>query len=90
MNDYARGLLLKELAARGYRDDGSSPYRSIVLAYDELSEVELGELLEQMLGRREKIFRSMESLGREVAMQSYEDAQRAIDAMKVVIKKLTD
>jgi hypothetical protein len=32
----------------------------------------------------------MESLGREVAMQSYEDAQRAIDAMKVVIKKLSE
>jgi hypothetical protein len=90
VNDYTRGLLLKELAARGYRDDGSSPFRSIVLAYDELSEVDIGELLEQMVGRREKIFRSMESLGREVAMQSYEDAQRAIDAMKVVIKKLTD
>ncbi len=90
MNDYTRGLLLKELAARGYRDDGSSPFRSIVLDYDELSEVEIGELLEQMVGRRDKIFRAIEALGRDVAMQSYEDAQRAIDAMKAVIKRLTD
>lgn len=90
MNDYTRGLLLKELAARGYRDDGSSLFRSIVLDYEELAEVEIGELLEQMVARREKIFRSMEALGRDAAMQSYEDAQRAIEAMKVVIKKLTD
>ena len=90
MNEYTRGLLLKELAARGYRDDGSAPYRSIVLDYDELADTDIGELLEQMVDRREKIFRAVESIGKDVAMQRYEDAQRAIDAMKVVIKKLTD
>ena len=90
MNDYTRGQLLKELAARGYRDDGSSPFRSIVLDYDELSEIEIGELLEQMVARREKIFRAVDTMGKDVAMQNYEDAQRAIDAMKTVIKKATD
>lgn len=90
MNEVTRAQLLKELAARGYRDDGSSPYRSIVLDYDELADVELGELLEQVVARREKIFRSVDAVGKEVAMQNYEDAQRAIDAMKAVIKKLTD
>jgi hypothetical protein len=90
VNDYTRGQLLKELAARGYRDDGSSPYRSIVLDYDELAETDIGELLEQMVARRDKIFRSLESVGKDVAMQHYEDAQRAIDAMKAVIKRQTD
>ena len=90
MNDYSRGLLLNELEARGYREDGSSPYRSIVMDYGELAEIELGELLEQMVARREKIFRTLDTVGKEVAMQNYEDAQRAIDAMKVVIKKLTE
>ena len=90
MNEVTRSQLLKELAARGYRDDGSSPHRSIVLDYDELSEVELGELLEQMVTRREKIFRAVDTLGKDAAMQNYDDAQRAIDAMKTVIKKLTD
>ena len=90
MNDFTRGQLLKELATRGYRDDGSSPFRSIVLAYDELAETELGELLEQMVARREKIARSVEHLGKDVAMEHYEDAQRAIEAMKAVIKKLSD
>lgn len=90
MNEYTRARLLQELAARGYRDDGSSPFRSIVLDYGELAETELAELLEQMIGRREKIFRSLDTVGKDVTMQHYEDAQRAIDAMKAVIKKLTE
>ncbi len=90
MNAFTRAQLLQQLAARGYRDDGSSPFRSIVLDYDELAETELGELLEQMVGRREKIFRSIDTVGKDVAMQNYEDAQCAIDAMKAVIKKLTE
>jgi hypothetical protein len=90
VNGYTRGQLLKELAARGYRDDGSSPFRSIVLDYDELSETDIGELLEQMVERREKIQRSLDAVGKDVAMQHYEDAERAIDAMKAVIKKLSD
>jgi hypothetical protein len=90
VNEFTRGQLLKELASRGYRDDGSSPFRSIVLDYDELADVEIGELLEQMVARREKIFRSVDTMGKDVAMQNYEDAQRAIDAMKAVIKRHTD
>jgi hypothetical protein len=90
VNGVTRQQLLKELAARGYRADGSSPFRSIVLDYDELDETELGELLDQMVVRREKIFRSVAALGKDVAMQHYEDAQRAIDAMKAVIDRLTD
>jgi hypothetical protein len=90
VNEFTRGQLLKELASRGYRDDGSSPFRSIVLDYSELLEIEIGELLEQMVARREKIFRAVDTMGKEVAMQNYEDAQRAIDAMKAVIKRATE
>ena len=90
MNEPTRQRLLRELAARGYRDDGSSPFRSIVLDYDELAETELGELLEQMVVRREKIARSVDALGKDTAMQHYEDASRAIDAMKLVIKRLSE
>jgi hypothetical protein len=90
VNEFTRGQLLKELASRGYRDDGSSPFRSIVLDYEELAEVELGELLEQMVARREKIFRAVDTMGKDAAMQNYEDAQRAIEAMKAVIKRHTE
>jgi len=90
VNGFTRGQLLKELASRGYRDDGSSPFRSIVLDYSELLDIEIGELLEQMVARREKIFRAVDTMGKDVAMQNYEDAQRAIDAMKAVIKRATE
>ena len=90
MNEITRKQLVAELAARGYRDDGSSPFRSIVLDYGELDEVELGELLEQMVARREKIVRTVDMYGKDVAMHHYEDAQRAIDAMRAIIKRLTD
>jgi hypothetical protein len=90
VNELTRQQLLKELASRGYREDGSSPFRSIVLAYDELLEIELGELLEQMVVRREKIFRSLDTLGKDAAMEHYEDAQRAIEAMKALLRRLTD
>jgi hypothetical protein len=90
VNHTTRKQLLAELGARGYRADGSSPHKSIVLDYDELEETELGELLDQMVARREKIFRALDTIGKEAAMERYDDAQRAIDAMKAVIKKLTE
>jgi hypothetical protein len=90
VNDFTRGMLLRELAARGYREDGSAPFRSIVIDYDELRDTEIGELLEQIVVRRDKIFRSLETVGKDIALQNYEDSQRAIDAMKAVIKKLTE
>ena len=61
-----------------------------MLDYDELLDTELGELLEQMVVRREKVFRSIDTLGKDLAMQHYEDVQRAIDAMKAVMKRLTE
>jgi hypothetical protein len=90
VNAGTRQQLLEELARRGYREDGSSPFRAIVLDYDELADIELAELLEQMVVRREKIFRSIDTLGKDLAMQHYEDVQRAIDAMKAVLKRLTE
>ena len=90
MNETTRKHLCKELAKRGYDADGKSPFGSIAIDYDELPEVELGELLEQMVARREKIFRLVDTLGKDAAMQQYEDAQRAIDAMRAVIKRLTE
>lgn len=90
MNESTRRQLVAALAARGYRDDGSSPHRSIVLDYDELAETELGELLDHMVVRREKIARAADTIGKDAAMQRYDDAQRAIDAIKAVLKKLTE
>lgn len=82
-------LLRAELARRGYRDTGASPYGSIVLDYDELAELDLGEILDMMVSRRERIVRSVDAIGKEKATQHFEDAEAAILAIKDVIKKLS-
>lgn len=83
-------MLRRELSARGYRDTGASRNGSIVLDYDELADLDLGELLDLMVARRERITRSVEAVGKDVAMKNYEDAEAAIDAIKAVIKALSD
>ena len=88
MNPHTKQLLLAELARRGYRD-GASPHGTIVFDLDELAELELGELLDLMVTRREKISRSVDTLGKDKAHQSFDDAEKAIEAVKAVIKKLT-
>jgi len=83
-------MLLVELAKRGYRDTGASPHGSIVLDYGEVAELDLGELLDLMVARRERIGRSIDAMGKDKATQHYDDAERAIDAVKAVIKKLAE
>jgi hypothetical protein len=85
-----KDLLLAELARRGYKDSATSPHGSIVLDLDELGELDLGEFLDLMVTRREKIGRQLEALGKEKAQQHFDDSERAIEAVKTVIKKLTD
>ena len=82
-------LLRAELARRGYRDTGASPNGSIVLDYDELAELDLGEMLDLMVARRERIVRSVDALGKEKATEHFEDAEAAIQALKDVIKRLS-
>lgn len=79
-------MLRRELAARGYGETGASMYGSIVLDYAELADLDLGELLDLMVARRERIARSVDA----AATRSYEDAESAIDAIKAVIKMLSD
>jgi len=83
----ANEMLLAELGRRGYRD-GASPHGSIVFDLDELCELELGELLDLMVTRREKIGRSLDTLG-DKAHQHFDDVERVIESAKLVIKKLT-
>jgi hypothetical protein len=83
-------MLLAELARRGYRDSATSPHGSIVFDLGELGELDLGEFLDLMVTRREKISRAVDTLGKQKAHQHFDDAERAIEAVKTVIRKLTD
>lgn len=87
MNAWTCALLRTELSSRGYDPDGKSPGGSIVLDYDQLDEIELGDLLDQMVVRREKIFRSVDVMGKETAQRCWHDAELAIEAIKAVIKR---
>jgi hypothetical protein len=53
-----------------------------------LSGIELPDLLETLVARREKISHSVEVVGRESARQSYEDVAAAIEATKRAIVML--
>ncbi len=47
--------------------------------------IELADLLETLVARREKIFGSVGVVGQETARESYYDVVRAIEATKAVI-----
>ncbi|HSD86739.1 MAG TPA: hypothetical protein VLB44_04465 [Kofleriaceae bacterium] len=61
-----------------------------MLDYAELAELDLGEVLDLMVARRERISRSVDAMGRDKATQHFEDAEHAIEAVKAVIKKLAE
>lgn len=50
----------------------------------------LGELLDMMIARREKVFRSVDVVGREAATASYDDAVLMVDALKAVLRECVD
>jgi hypothetical protein len=54
-----------------------------------LAAVDLSELFDTMIARREKVFRSSDVVGATVAKQSYDDVVLAIDAIKAVVSQLS-
>lgn len=80
--------LRDELIARGFTDDLESPNGTMALTVP-CSTSELAELLDSMVTRREKVFRSVDVVGAEAAHRSYDDVLLAIDAIKAVIARLS-
>ena len=90
MTPRVQSLLRRSSRGAATGETGASTHGSIVLDYDELGELEIGELLDLMVARREKIVRSVDAVGKETATRSFDDAESAIEAIKAVIKKLSD
>ena len=88
MNTLARTELARELALRGFRADGTSPNGSMTLGGDYLASVDLPDLLDTVVARREKIFNSSGVVGADAAKQSFDDVVLAIEAIKAVLQKL--
>ena len=85
MKPSIREELLSELFARGFTTRGASPRDTMILDETYLGDVDIAELLELMVARREKIFRSQDVVGADAAKASYDDVLLVIEAIKAVI-----
>lgn len=85
MNAVTLDALRKELTARGFDQTLSSPKGTMVFDEGFLRRVELAELLETLVARREKIFGLVGVIGHETARDGYDDVVCAIEATKAVI-----
>lgn len=90
MSEQIRHELRRELLARGFRGDSEmqAPGGTMGLTDSYMNGAELAELLDVLVARREKIFRSVDVVGEDAARRSYEDVVVAIEAVKAVIGKL--
>ncbi|WP_437805217.1 hypothetical protein [Sorangium sp. So ce1078] len=84
-----REELWNEFRLRGFSHDGESPHGTIGLTDSYSTGAELAELLELMVARREKIFRSVDAVGQAAARESYDDVVLVIEAVKAVIGRLS-
>lgn len=89
MNRRIADRLKEELSARGFTPEGFSPGDSVGYTDAYLESVELGDLLDTMVSRREKIFGSVSVVGEKIARNNYQDTVLYIDAIKSVMRKLT-
>ena len=72
-----REELKRQLVSRGFRGP-ESPNRTMTLDDDYLAEIGVGELMKQLVARREKVFRSADVVGMAEATKSYEDVASAV------------
>ena len=84
-----RDDLRTELLARGFSAGLEAPNATMVLDDSYSTAADLADLLEVMVARREKIFRSVDVVGQATARRSYDDVVLVIEAIKAVIAKLS-
>lgn len=89
MTSRIAGEIMRELVSRGYHADGTAPNGTMDLDEPYMSSVQVGDLLDLLIARREKIFGSVGVVGQDTARKSYDDVVIAIDAIKAVVSRLT-
>ena len=77
----------RELASRGFKGP-KAPNGTMTLGDEYLSSVGVGDLLAQLVLRREKVFRLVSVVGPAEAKKAYDDISAAIEALKVVAEAL--
>lgn len=88
MNAQMLAALREALVKCGFEDGINAPNGTMNLDDSYLGSTDLGELLDGLVTRREKILRSVEVVGLESARQAYNDVVIAINATKCVIGTL--
>ncbi len=92
MTPQMRDKLVQELLRRGFTDDGNqgiaAPRGTMTFGVEYLSEATVGDFFETMVARQEKVFRSVEVVGREAATDSYEDVRIVVEALKSLLRDL--
>jgi hypothetical protein len=86
MNASIVQVLQKGLASRGFTPGGISPNDTMTLDKEYLERVDLGELLEMLVARREKVFHSGGVIGQEVSQKGYDDVVLAIEAVRAALQ----
>jgi hypothetical protein len=76
----------KEADVAWFGPGGISPHDTITLDRKYLETVDLGELMEVLVARREKVSHSGEVVGQKVARRSYDDVVLAIDAVRAALQ----
>jgi hypothetical protein len=82
-------LLRDALSARGFQKDGFMPNGTMAFRDQYLAESSLGDLLDAMVTRREKLFRTAPAVPAIDAKNAYDDVELVISAIKEVIEKLS-
>ena len=85
MNATTRERFEIELRRRGYTDELFSPNDSMGFGGSYLDEIAVADLLDMLVVRREKIDKSVAVVGKETAVQNYNDVALAIDTLKAVV-----
>lgn len=90
MNAKTRTKIRQELVARGFSEDGVAPHKTLTLTDEALAAVSVGDLLDHLMSRHERIFRLMGFASREEAKPFWDDLSAAIDALKAMISRAVE
>ena len=98
MRDDVAKELVTELLARGFTTRGDfgvgpepthvAPQESVFFGDEYLLDIELGELLEIMVLKRDRASRAAPVVGEDAASAVYDDVSLVVDAIKAVIARL--
>jgi hypothetical protein len=87
MNETLILEILAELKGRGCSDEGRAPNGTMTMSNQFLRTVEIDELIDLVIRRREKIAHNFGEFDDEDARAAYDDVRLIVEAVEAVIRK---